>query len=76
MSTENWILPFEADGSDDQCRVGGKGAQLGNNDFAFLGGFRMWRKGGIGVARSPARKKSLPAPPADVAAARQNAGKL
>jgi polyphosphate glucokinase len=30
-----------------------KGARLGNNDFAFLGGFRMWRKGGIGVARRP-----------------------
>jgi polyphosphate glucokinase len=28
-----------------------KGARLGNNDFAFLGGFRMWRKGGIGVGR-------------------------
>jgi polyphosphate glucokinase len=27
------------------------GARLGNNDFAFLGGFRMWRKGGIGVGR-------------------------
>jgi len=23
-----------------------KGARLGNNDFAFLGGFRMWRAGG------------------------------
>jgi len=33
-----------------------KGARLGNNDFAFLGGFRMWRKGGIGVARRPAGK--------------------
>ena len=31
-----------------------QGARLGNNDFAFLGGFRMWRKGGIGVARRPA----------------------
>ena len=29
------------------------GARLGNNDFAFLGGFRMWRKGGIGVAGQP-----------------------
>ncbi len=28
-----------------------KGARLGNNDFAFLGGFLMWRKGGIAVAR-------------------------
>jgi polyphosphate glucokinase len=28
-----------------------KGARLGNNDFAFLGGFRMWRKGAIGMAR-------------------------
>ena len=28
-----------------------KGARLGNNDFAFLGGFRLWRSGGIGVAR-------------------------
>jgi len=25
-----------------------KGARLGSNDFAFLGGFRMWRAGGIG----------------------------
>lgn len=24
------------------------GARLGSNDFAFLGGFRMWRAGGIG----------------------------
>jgi polyphosphate glucokinase len=24
-----------------------KRARLGNNDFAFLGGFRLWRKGGI-----------------------------
>src|ERR1700694_2395309 len=30
-----------------------QGARLGNNDFAFLGGFRLWRKGGIGVARRP-----------------------
>jgi polyphosphate glucokinase len=30
-----------------------EGARLGNNDFAFLGGFRMWRKGGIGVAGQP-----------------------
>jgi polyphosphate glucokinase len=27
------------------------GARLGNNDFAFLGGFRLWRKGGIGGGR-------------------------
>jgi polyphosphate glucokinase len=52
-----------------------KGALLGNNDFAFLGGFRMWRKGGIGVARAPARK-TPPAAPSDVAAKRQTAGKL
>jgi polyphosphate glucokinase len=25
-----------------------EGARLGNNDFAFLGGFRLWRHGGIG----------------------------
>ncbi len=25
-----------------------KAARLGSNDFAFLGGFRMWRPGGIG----------------------------
>ncbi len=31
-----------------------KGARLGNNDFAFLGGFRMWRKDGIGATRRPA----------------------
>ena len=24
-----------------------KGAQLGDNNFAFVGGFRMWRKGGL-----------------------------
>jgi polyphosphate glucokinase len=29
-----------------------KSARLGNNDFAFLGGFRMWRKGGIGAGAS------------------------
>ncbi len=29
-----------------------KGARLGNNDFAFLGGFRMWRPGGIGTRRA------------------------
>ena len=28
-----------------------KGARLGNNDFAFLGGFRLWRAGGIGGGR-------------------------
>jgi len=28
------------------------GARLGNNDFAFLGGFRLWRKGGIGGGRN------------------------
>jgi predicted NBD/HSP70 family sugar kinase len=28
-----------------------KGARLGNNDFAFTGGFRMWREGGIGGLR-------------------------
>jgi polyphosphate glucokinase len=27
------------------------GARLGNNDFAFLGGFRLWRTGGIGGGR-------------------------
>jgi polyphosphate glucokinase len=35
-----------------------KGARLGNNDFAFLGGFRMWRKGGIGAGRSLGRGRS------------------
>jgi polyphosphate glucokinase len=33
-----------------------KGAKLGNNDFAFLGGFRMWRAGGIGGARAGERR--------------------
>jgi polyphosphate glucokinase len=28
-----------------------EGARLGNNEFAFLGGFRMWRSGGIGKTR-------------------------
>jgi polyphosphate glucokinase len=32
-----------------------KGARLGNNDFAFLGGFRMWRRGGIGGGRAKRR---------------------
>ena len=32
-----------------------KGARLGNNDFAFIGGFRMWRAGGI-FPRSAARR--------------------
>jgi polyphosphate glucokinase len=31
-----------------------KDARLGNNDFAFLGGFRMWRRGGIGATRRSA----------------------
>lgn len=30
-----------------------KGTRLGNNDFAFLGGFRMWRAGGIGGTPKP-----------------------
>jgi polyphosphate glucokinase len=33
-----------------------KGAKLGNNDFAFLGGFRMWRAGGIGGTRAGVRR--------------------
>ena len=32
-----------------------KGARLGNNDFAFIGGFRMWRADGI-FPRSAARR--------------------
>lgn len=32
-----------------------KGARLGSNDFAFLGGFRLWRAGGIGGRRSTRR---------------------
>lgn len=28
------------------------GAKLGNNDFAFIGGFRMWRAGGIGRGKT------------------------
>lgn len=32
-----------------------KGARLGNNDFAFLGGFRMWRVGGIGTGGAKRR---------------------
>jgi len=38
-----------------------KGARLGNNDFAFLGGFRMWRQGGIGVSRPPRGPVKIPA---------------
>jgi len=37
-----------------------KGARLGNNDFAFLGGFRMWRQGGIGVSRPPRAPVKIP----------------
>jgi polyphosphate glucokinase len=33
-----------------------KHAKLGNNDFAFVGGFRMWRAGGIG-GRTPKAAK-------------------
>jgi polyphosphate glucokinase len=29
-----------------------KGARLGSNEFAFLGGFRLWRAGGFGTRRS------------------------
>ena len=36
------------------------GARLGNNDFAFLGGFRMWRVGGIGSGARP-RSPTKPA---------------
>jgi polyphosphate glucokinase len=32
------------------------GARLGNNDFAFTGGFRMWRGGGIFPAGRPKRR--------------------
>jgi polyphosphate glucokinase len=32
-----------------------KGARLGSNDFAFIGGFRMWRPGGIFPARGKSR---------------------
>ena len=32
-----------------------KNARLGSNAYAFLGGFRMWREGGIGGRRSPVR---------------------
>ncbi len=37
-----------------------KGAKLGNNDFAFLGGFRMWRAGGIGGGRAVKKRLSPP----------------
>jgi polyphosphate glucokinase len=32
-----------------------KGARLGNNDFAFIGGFRLWRPGGMFPARGKFR---------------------
>jgi polyphosphate glucokinase len=32
-----------------------KGARLGNNEYAFLGGFRLWRKGGITARSRPDR---------------------
>jgi hypothetical protein len=36
-----------------------KGARLGNNDFAFIGGFRLWRPGkriaGAGASPDPER---------------------
>ena len=31
-----------------------RGARLGSNEFAFTGGFRMWRAGGIGTDDEPA----------------------
>ena len=34
-----------------------KDAQLGNNDFAFLGGFRMWRKAGL-TGRRPVQSRA------------------
>lgn len=33
-----------------------QGARLGNNEFAFTGGFRMWRAGGIGVDKPEATR--------------------
>jgi hypothetical protein len=33
------------------------GARLGNNEFAFTGGFRMWRAGGIGTDDRPMAAK-------------------
>jgi polyphosphate glucokinase len=33
------------------------GARLGNNEFAFRGGFRMWRAGGIGSDEKPKAAK-------------------
>lgn len=44
-----------------------EGARLGDNEFAFTGGFRMWRAGGIGTG-----EKLKPATKA--AAARQSTG--
>lgn len=35
-----------------------QGARLGNNDFAFLGGVRLWRSGGIGAAGQRKRRSS------------------
>jgi polyphosphate glucokinase len=35
-----------------------QGARLGNNDFAFLGGFRLWRSGGIGGAGQRKRRST------------------
>jgi polyphosphate glucokinase len=35
-----------------------KGARLGNNDFAFLGGFRMWRTVSARPARSPSERSA------------------
>jgi polyphosphate glucokinase len=33
-----------------------EGARLGSNEFAFTGGFRMWRAGGIGIDDKPTAK--------------------
>jgi len=35
-------------GNARKLKVLPDGARLGNNEFAFIGGFRMWRDGGIG----------------------------
>ncbi len=34
-----------------------EGARLGDNEFAFKGGFRLWRAGGIGTDDKPRAAK-------------------
>jgi polyphosphate glucokinase len=58
-------------GNSRKLRKMPPGARLGNNDFAFIGAFRMWRPGGIFPARAQSRGGAKVA--AGAAAARKRA---